>query len=121
MDTARRGGDIKKIAEALGINVKTARSIAATDRGTPKKKGGSAPKFGSDVVAVLQDIVDRNPTYTLKQIQEAAQEALSGLRISTSSVDRLLEAHDYTMKMVTPQPTDRNRTDVKENRKKYAQ
>lgn len=118
VDAARRGGDLKNIAQALGINVKTARSIAATDRETPKKKGGSTPKYGSDVAAVVKDIVDRNPTYTLNQIQEAVQEALPGLKISTSSIDRLLDAHNYTIKMVTPQPMDRNRADVKENRKK---
>ncbi|KAH7951877.1 hypothetical protein HPB52_014480 [Rhipicephalus sanguineus] len=34
VDVYRRGGDLKQLAQALGINIKTARSIAATDRQT---------------------------------------------------------------------------------------
>lgn len=59
MDDTRRSEvkKKKKIAQALGINIKTDRSAVATDI-TRKKKGGFAPKFGNDSVAVLQDVVD---------------------------------------------------------------
>ncbi|KAH7984014.1 hypothetical protein HPB52_016188 [Rhipicephalus sanguineus] len=49
VDVYRRGGDLKQLAQALGINIKTARSIAATDRQTLLRGGGSKKKFGDDV------------------------------------------------------------------------
>ncbi|KAH7948851.1 hypothetical protein HPB49_002796 [Dermacentor silvarum] len=39
IDAHRRGGDLKQLAETLGINIKTVPSIAATDRETAKKRG----------------------------------------------------------------------------------
>ncbi|KAL1420560.1 hypothetical protein MTO96_004514 [Rhipicephalus appendiculatus] len=78
-------------------------------------------KFGEDVVAVIRTTVDENPTFTLKQIKRAVEEQLPGLTISTSSVDRLLDAHTYSMKLATQRPADRNRSDVKRKRKDYAQ
>ncbi|KAH8018559.1 hypothetical protein HPB51_008888 [Rhipicephalus microplus] len=49
VDVYRRGGDLKQLADPLGINIKIARSIAATDRETSKHDGGSKRKFGDDV------------------------------------------------------------------------
>ncbi|KAH7946868.1 hypothetical protein HPB52_005220 [Rhipicephalus sanguineus] len=49
VDVYRRGGDLKQLAEALGINIKTARSIAATDRQISLRGGGSKKKFGDEV------------------------------------------------------------------------
>ncbi|KAL1442179.1 hypothetical protein MTO96_046512 [Rhipicephalus appendiculatus] len=118
IDACRRGGDVKQLAETLGINVKTARSIAAIDREASLKTGGSVRKFGEDVVAVIRTTVDEKPTFTLKQIKRAVEEQLPGLTISTSSVDRLLDAHTYSMKLATQRPADRNRSDVKRKRKR---
>lgn len=121
IDACRRGGDVKQLAETLGINVKTARSIAATDREVSLKTGGSVRKFGDNVVAVIKRTVDENSTFTLKQIKRAVEDQLPGLTISTSSVDRLLDAHSYSIKLATQRPADRNRSDVKRKRKGYAQ
>ncbi|KAH7968974.1 hypothetical protein HPB52_013285 [Rhipicephalus sanguineus] len=62
IDVHRRGGDLKVLSETLGINIKSVRSIAATDRDTAKTRGGSSKKFGPDVVDALQQIrpVDGN-------------------------------------------------------------
>ncbi|KAH7974369.1 hypothetical protein HPB49_014534 [Dermacentor silvarum] len=46
---------------------------------------------------------------------------MPGLTISTTSIDRLLDAHTYSVKLATQRPVDRNRSDVKSKRKKYAQ
>ncbi|KAL1468996.1 hypothetical protein MTO96_046573 [Rhipicephalus appendiculatus] len=64
IDVHRRGGDLKVLSQTLGINIKTVRSIAATDRDTAKTRGGSS-KFGQDVADVLQEIVEENPAFTL--------------------------------------------------------
>ncbi|KAH7967720.1 hypothetical protein HPB52_002014 [Rhipicephalus sanguineus] len=121
VDAYRHGGDLKELAEALGINIKTARSIAATDRQTSLRGGGSKKKFGDDVVSTLRRIVDENCTFTLRQIKAALEEEMPGVTISTSTVDRLLDAHSYSVKLVTQKPADHNRDDVKHSRKLYAQ
>ncbi|KAH7973946.1 hypothetical protein HPB49_007627 [Dermacentor silvarum] len=121
VDASRRGGNLKQLAATLGINVKTARSIAATDREVSLKTGGSVRKFGADVVAFVTRTVDENPTYTLKQIKRTVEEEMPGLTISTTSIDRLLDAHTYSVKLATQRPVDRNRSDVKSKRKEYAQ
>ncbi|KAH7957344.1 hypothetical protein HPB52_017976 [Rhipicephalus sanguineus] len=117
----RRDGGLKQLAEALGINIKTARSFAATDRQKSLKGGGSKKKFGDDVVSTLRQIVVENCTFTLRQIKAALEEEMPGVTISTSTVARLLDAHSYSVKLVTQRPADRNRDDVKHSRKLYAQ
>ncbi|KAH7979902.1 hypothetical protein HPB49_011858 [Dermacentor silvarum] len=44
-----------------------------------------------------------------------------GLQVSTSTIDRLLDGHEYTLKLATPRPADRNQSDVKRDRRDYAQ
>ncbi|KAH6929422.1 hypothetical protein HPB50_000183 [Hyalomma asiaticum] len=51
VDVHRSGGDLKQLADALGINVKTASSVAATDREMSKQGGGSKKKFVDEVVS----------------------------------------------------------------------
>ncbi|KAH7936465.1 hypothetical protein HPB52_023675 [Rhipicephalus sanguineus] len=121
VDVYWRGGDLKQLAEALDINIKTARSITATDRQTSLRGGGSKKTFGDDVVSTLRRIVDENCTFTLRQIKAALEEGTPGVTISTSTVDRLLDAHSYSVKLVTQRCADRNRDDVKHSRKLYAQ
>lgn len=121
IDAHRRGGDLKQLAETLGINIKTVRSIAATDRETAKKRGGSSKKFRQDVVETLHEIIENNPSFTLMQIRMSLIEKFPDTEISKSTIDRLLDGHGYTLKLVTQRPVDRNRPDVKEERRKFAQ
>ncbi|XP_049271827.1 3-oxoacyl-[acyl-carrier-protein] reductase FabG-like [Rhipicephalus sanguineus] len=52
-------------------------------------------------------------------LKAALEEQMPGVTISTSTVDRLLDA--YSVKLVTQRLADRNRDDVKHSRKLYAQ
>ncbi|KAH7984333.1 hypothetical protein HPB52_019454 [Rhipicephalus sanguineus] len=45
-------------------------------------------------------------------IKAALEEEMPGVTISTSTVDCLLDAHSYSVKLVTHRPADRNRDDV---------
>ncbi|KAH7980081.1 hypothetical protein HPB49_012979 [Dermacentor silvarum] len=121
VDTFRRGGNLKQLAATLGINIKTVRSIAATDRDHTRKRGGSARRFGPDIASTVCDIVDENPAFTLNQIRATLSEMYQGLQVSTSTIDRLLDGHGYTLKLAAPRPADRNRSDVKRDRRDYAQ
>ncbi|XP_064480997.1 uncharacterized protein LOC135394258 [Ornithodoros turicata] len=121
IDCARRRGDLKQVAAALGINIKTARSIARRDRTVLQSRGGSKIKFSEVVRKELDSIVDEYLAFTLNQLKCALQGRRPGLEISTWSIDRLLDRHSYPIKLLTLQPQDRNTTDVKETRKTYAQ
>nr|XP_054934453.1 uncharacterized protein LOC129388337 [Dermacentor andersoni] len=121
IDAYRRGGNLKQLAQTLGINIKTVRSITATDRETAKKRGGSSKKFDRDVVNTLREILEKNPSFTLMQIRMSLTEKFPGIEISKSTIDRLLDGHGYTLKLITQRPVDRNRPDVKEERRKFAQ
>ncbi|KAL1474789.1 hypothetical protein MTO96_037715 [Rhipicephalus appendiculatus] len=88
---------------------------------THESVGGSAKKFGPDVATAVCNIVDENPAFTLNQIRTALSEVYQGLQVSTSTIDRLLDGHGYTLKLATPRPADRNRIDVKRERQHYAQ
>ncbi|KAL1478844.1 hypothetical protein MTO96_052337 [Rhipicephalus appendiculatus] len=120
VDGNRRGGDIRQLAYALGINIKTSRWITATDREASKHSGVSERKFGDDVVSTLRRRVDANCTFTLRQIMEALEEEMPGVTISASTIDRLLDAHSHSVKLVTQRPADRNHDDVKHSRKLYS-
>ncbi|KAH7962280.1 hypothetical protein HPB52_015321 [Rhipicephalus sanguineus] len=93
VDVYRRGGGLKQLAEALGTNIKTSK-IDCSYRQTKIVEG---------------------------QIKAALEEEMPGVTISTSTVARLLDAHSYSVKLVTQRPADRNRDDVKHSRKLYAQ
>ncbi|XP_064483063.1 uncharacterized protein LOC135395906 [Ornithodoros turicata] len=120
IDCARRGGDLIQLAEMLEVNIKTARSIVITDREETKKRGGAITRYGDEIVRKLKVIVDENASLTLVQIRDIVTQQCPGVTISTSSVNRLLDGHGYTIKLLSCQPVDRNRPDVKEHRKQYA-
>lgn len=118
---ARNGGDLITLANHLNINIKTCRSIAYADRETPMRSGSSKVKFSADYVKALCDMVDANPEFSLRQLCEGMSVIYPEINISKSSVDRLLDGHGYSMKKMTIQPIERNRTDVKMKRFQYAE
>ncbi|KAH7932452.1 hypothetical protein HPB52_024536 [Rhipicephalus sanguineus] len=59
VDVYRRGGDLNQLAEALGINIKTARSIAATDR--QKSLRGGASKKSLEMTSYSVKLVTQRP------------------------------------------------------------
>ncbi|KAH7943041.1 hypothetical protein HPB52_004024 [Rhipicephalus sanguineus] len=59
--------------------------------------------------------------HLVRHTSAALEEQMPGVTISTSTVDRLLDAHSYSVKLVTQRPADRNRDDRKHSRKLYAQ
>ncbi|KAH7940534.1 hypothetical protein HPB49_001481 [Dermacentor silvarum] len=95
--------------------------MAATDHEVSLKTGDFVRKFGTDVVAIVTRTGDENPTFTLKQMKCTVEQEMPGLTISTSSIDRLLDAHTYSVKLATQRPVDRSRSDVESKRKEYAQ
>ncbi|KAH7984712.1 hypothetical protein HPB52_023577 [Rhipicephalus sanguineus] len=100
----------------------TANTVVENLAQTPTKtRGGSSKKFGPDVVDALQQIVQENPSFTLERIKRALKEEMPNIEVSTSTIDRLLDGHGYSVKLLTQRPVDRNRADVKQLRRRYAQ
>lgn len=119
LDCYRSGGSLVQLANALGINIKTVRSIARKDSSPVSKRGGSKKKVGTSDRQMLSVIVDENPAFTLKQIQERFQQ-VTGNQVSVATIDRYLDGHGYSLKILSKQPIDRNRADVKESRTHWA-
>lgn len=118
---ARRGGDLKILAHQLGINIKTCRSIAATDRETALKRGSAKKKFSKEYVEKLRDLLNRNPQYTLRQMKSHMDQLYPQCPISISSVDRLLDNHHYIIQNGTNQQhAERNSKTTKAERAEYA-
>lgn len=117
---ARNGDDLKFVSKHLGINIKTCRGIARRNRETGLKRGFKKRKFSDDVIANLRDMVDKNPSLSLKKIKAVFESENTGMTISATSIDRLLDCHGYSTKPCTSQLADRNRTDVKMKRANYA-
>lgn len=119
-DCSRRGSDLVQLAALLNVHIKTARPIARSNRDEAKKRGGAHSRYGSNVAETLKEIVDSNHSYTLAQIVDSIRQRCPEIQISASSVNRLLDGHGHTTKLLSHQPVDRNRADVKEARKVYA-
>lgn len=120
VECARRGDDLKTVSQHLNIKIKTCRAIAATDREVAGKPGSSKSKFTPEFVTQLCKYVDDNPCSTLTQIKEHMDRNNPTIAVSTSSINRLLDGHHYSMKKVTIQPTERNTEQTKQKRVAYA-
>ena len=120
IECVKKGDDLKEISKHLGIKIKTCRAIAATGREKRLKPGSSRVKFDEVYVQRLCTLVDNNPALTLRQLKEQIEKDFSEITISTSSIDRLLDGHHYTVKKMVIQPVERNTDSTKEKRVVYA-
>lgn len=120
IECSRRGDDLKEVARHLGINIKTCRAIAATDREVPMKPGSSKAKFQPDYIQYLCAVVDDNPAFSLRQMKERMEKEFPSTNISISSIDRLLDGYHYSLKKMIVQPTERNTESTKTKRAEYA-
>ncbi|XP_030846747.1 uncharacterized protein LOC115926220 [Strongylocentrotus purpuratus] len=119
--------DYLQLADTLGINRSTARSIVATyvDTGRVQKlpRGGARNvKMDVDMRNHLENIIDANPLLTLRQMKESLAHNLPDKpAVSTSSVARALDGMMLTLKMAEDVPDARNAPRVVEQRLEYAE
>ena len=116
----RNDGNLKELAKHLGIKESTCRGVAKSDREYALKRGSPRRKFTEEHITRLCSAVDDNPTMTLRQLKHVLEEDFSGITISISTIDRLLDGHHYSLKKMVNQPAERNHLRVKEQRKEYA-
>ena len=108
------------MAETLQINYHTAYRIVRTDYSPVRRPGGSKTKLTAEHELALRAMVEENPCITLQQLRDNL-EIRFNISVSLSTVDRCLDRHLYSFKLLQHIPEHRNRNDVKHARAEYAQ
>jgi transposase len=116
---------ISQAAIIFGLKTTTAQSIwkRYCDTGSKilRPRGGSPPtKSSAAVSSLIRLIVDTDPDLTLKQIATTVEERLD-IKMSKSTVSRILTDIGYTMKLLRLEPEARNSGEQLEARFNYAQ
>ena len=114
------------VADTIGVNRSTARSIVA--RYIREGRIAERPRGGANNVRVdnemkdcLNDILNDNCMLTLAQINQELRRRLSRKpRIHDRTVARTLDGMLFRFKIVRRQPAERNRPDVIQKRHDYA-
>ncbi|KAF5403097.1 hypothetical protein PHET_03379 [Paragonimus heterotremus] len=117
---ARIGKDLVSVAKHLGINLKTCRAIAATDREVALKRGFAKRKFSDEYVKHLRSVLDENPYFTLMQLKTRMETDMPDITISISSIDRLLDGYCYSRKKLSTPPEDQGHLGAQEDQAEYA-
>ena len=114
------------VADTLGINRSTARSIVLRyvreDRiAEIPRRGPSHVRVDNEMRDCLNDILNENCLLTLTQLNQELRQCLPRKpRICDRTVVRTLEGMLFRVKLARPVPADRNRPDVIQKRLDYA-
>ena len=114
------------VADTLGVNRSTARSIVARyireGRIAERPRGGrNNVRVDNEMRDCLNDILNENCLLTLAQMNRELRVRLPAKpRIHERTVARTLEGMLFRLKLARPLPADRNRPDVIQKRVDYA-
>src|SRR4051812_45267233 len=102
VEALRRGmGKSQEAARIFGVSLSSVKRYAKmADEGrplAPKKRPGSKPKTGQDARRLLEDDLKQRPAATLANRREFL-ERVCGVRVSDSTVSRLLKRMGFTRK-----------------------
>lgn len=117
-----RGDDYVVVANALGIKKDTAYRIIKRRSTESSKRGGcrqNTVKVTAEVTAAVTQMVDNNCSVTLKQITNKMYDE-HNIRLSSTSINRILTGSLYSMKKMQLMPEARNSADNKRKRQVYA-
>ena len=120
-------GDYIEMADTLGINRSTARSIISIyvrsgRRERLPKGGANNTKVDDEMRQCLRDLIDNNPLLTLVQMKERMEAALPNKpRVSKTTIARCLDGMLVTMKLTEDVPDARNIPRVLDLRQRYGQ
>lgn len=121
--------DYLVLADQLGIKRASARSIVSRamksedpENIEEKRRGGRHHvKVTEEMREVIADIIGRNPAVTLKSLNTQLRERLpDSPHVHENYLCTVCKGMFYSLKKLEPQPADRNREDVKDERKRYA-
>ena len=121
--------DYLLLAEQLNIPLSTARGIVsrAIKTNDPEnieegKRGGPTnTKVDDEMKEVIRDILSGNPAITLVNLNTELQRRLPNKpRVTAKHLGTICNGMFFTLKKLQAAPADRNRPDVKAQRKEYA-
>lgn len=121
--------DYQLLADQLGINRSTARSIVSTamrqddpELIVNKPRGGPRRiKVDDEMREVVEEILGGNPAITLRDLNAEVRRRLPHKpHITEAHLGRVCRGMFFTLKKLEAAPIDRNREDVKEERLSYA-
>ena len=121
--------DYQMLADQLGINRSTARTLVATamreedpEALVYRPRGGArTTKVDDGMRSAVEDILGGNPAITLRDLNNELRRRLPNKPyISEGHLSRVCHGLLFTLKKLEAAPADRNRADVKEERHAYA-
>ena len=104
---AQDGDDWQSLAEALGVNYKTAYTWISQKKDKSLPKGGKNKKLSEEQIDALCDKVEKDPALTLVQLADFSQQHF-GIALSASTVHNYLEGCLITLKKAHAMPATMN-------------
>lgn len=117
---ADEGGDWRQLAEQLGVAYHTAYTWVRSGRNSSMTKGGTSKILSEEQIDLLLVEVEKDPSLTLNQLVEKAQELLE-VRLSKSTIHNYLEGRLITLKKVHHVPCTINSLRNKSLRREYVE
>lgn len=92
---------IRQLAKIFGVAKSFVQKILKQYKETgdlkPRYSGGRPPKINSEQTVLLLEIIDINNDATLWELAELFEQK-TGIKLSTSTIDRISRKFDYTLK-----------------------
>ncbi len=92
---------IRQLAKIFGVAKSFVQKILKQYKETgdlkPLHSGGRPPKINPEQTVVLLEIIDTNNDATLSELRELFEQK-TGLKLSTSTINRISHKFDYTVK-----------------------
>lgn len=110
--------DWKQVAKTLGINIRTAYRWLSNEQIIPKEKGGSKSKKTPEIIQVLVDSVENNPSITLAELAQILFTTFN-LRVCLNTVKNWLDGQLFSLKNVRRTVYNMNSAENKLKRSYY--
>jgi transposase len=102
VEALHRGAGKSEAARSFGVSLSSVKRYARTAREgkplTPKKRPGSRPKMDKSVRRLLESDMEKRPAATLLQRREYLHAKVAGLKVSESTVSRMLRRMGWSIK-----------------------
>ncbi len=110
---------MRKVAARFGVAKSFVQKILKQSKETgdlaPKPQGGNtAPKLGSQEIVILIELLEKNNDATLQEICDLLEEK-TGIKVSTSTLDRVIKKLDYSFKKRLFMPKKNLQKEFKKN------
>ncbi|RHY79959.1 hypothetical protein DYB26_013408 [Aphanomyces astaci] len=103
LDAFLRGDNWKLVAQHNDMSLATARRVVTTGRTTLLPRGGFRPaksKVTPEIRAALEQYLDKNCQYTLREMQTFVAADFAGTELSVQTISRHILGMLYTVKQV---------------------